>query len=87
MSQAELQFTSLSHDESCDRAQLSLRRAEPQISTNLPSILPKTHGPHASVSVDMKGCPKEDPALEPMWFFSHIQNPDAEEKYFTSVVL
>lgn len=35
MSQAELQFTSLSHDETCDRAQLSLRRAEPQISDHL----------------------------------------------------
>lgn len=36
VSQAELQFTRLSHDESCDRAQLSLRMSEPEISDHLP---------------------------------------------------
>lgn len=42
VSQAELQFTSLTHDESRDRAQLSLSGAEPQISDHLPSTPLKT---------------------------------------------
>lgn len=51
-SQAGLQFGGLSHDESCDRAQLSLWRAEPQISDHLPSMFSEDRGPHASVSVE-----------------------------------
>lgn len=52
VSQAGLQFTSLSHDESCDRAQLSPGRAEPQISGHL---LSKSHGAHADRGVERTG--------------------------------
>lgn len=64
VSQAELQFTSLSHDESCDRAQLSLRRSEPQISDHLllrthPKKHKKTQGAH------LTQWGHGDPAVEP----------------------
>lgn len=75
---AELQFTSLSHDESCDRAQLSFRRAEPHIYDHLPPTPPNTTDRTPQSGVDVMGCPEEeDPALVPLWFFHHTHNPDA----------